>query len=170
MGIEIERKFLIASDDWRRAVTRRNRMVQGYLIDAKAVTSGASRSSVRVRVAGEEAWLNIKSSTLGVERQEFEYAIPCVEAEQMLATLCDGVVEKFRHWIPLAGHEFEVDEFLGDNAGLIVAELELAAADADYPRPVWLGAEVSELPRYYNLNLVKYPYARWSAAEREGHG
>lgn len=169
MPIEIERKFLVVGAAWRAAVARSRRMVQGYLVAASAVTSGASRSSVRVRIAGDEAWINIKSSTLGVERQEFEYAIPHADAQRMLATLCDGVVDKWRHYVPVEGHEFEVDEFLGENAGLVVAELELDRVDAPYPRPPWLGAEVSALPRYYNVNLIDHPYARWSAQERAGH-
>lgn len=169
MPIEIERKFLVVGDTWRGGIARSRRMVQGYLVGAPAVTSGASRSSVRVRIAGGEAWLNIKSSTLGVERQEFEYVIPQADAERMLGTLCDGVVDKWRHYVPVDGHQFEVDEFLGDNAGLVVAELELDRVDAPYPRPPWLGAEVTALARYYNLNLIDHPYARWSAQERAGH-
>jgi adenylate cyclase len=168
MGIEIERKFLVTDDRWRAAAVRPRRMVQGYLLPAELVTSGRSKSSVRVRIAGEDAWLNIKSSTLGVERQEFEYLIPVADAERMIATLCEGVVEKVRHYVGVDGHEFEVDEFLGANAGLVVAELELPRADAAYPRPAWLGAEVTHLQRYYNLNLVDHPYARWSAAEKAG--
>ena len=169
MGIEIERKFLLNDDSWRAGVARSQRMVQGYLVGAAMVVSGHSKSSVRVRIGGEQAWLNIKSSTLGVERQEFEYAIPVADAQRMLDTLCGGVVDKVRHYVPVEGHEFEVDEFLGENAGLIVAELELVHADAAYPRPTWLGAEVSAQARYYNLNLIDHPYARWNAAEKAGH-
>jgi adenylate cyclase len=169
MGIEIERKFLVTSATWRTQVSRELRMVQGYLVGAALVTSGASRSSVRVRIGGEKAWLNIKSSTLGVERQEFEYEIPRADAERMIATLCDGVVDKVRHYVPVEGHEFEVDEFLGANAGLVVAELELDRVDAAYPKPSWLGAEVTSQARYYNLNLIDHPYAQWSAAEKAEH-
>lgn len=169
MGVEIERKFLLASDAWRAAVSRSRRMVQGYLIAASAVTSGASKSSVRVRIAGDDAWLNIKSSTLGVERDEYEYAVPVADAEAMLAKLCDGVVEKIRHYVAYGDHEFEIDEFFGANDGLVVAEVELDAADAAFGRPAWLGREVSHLPRYYNLNLIRHPYAAWSAGEREGN-
>ncbi|UXI69671.1 CYTH domain-containing protein [Tahibacter amnicola] len=168
MGIEIERKFLLSSDAWRSQVSRSQRMVQGYLVTAAAVTSGAAKSSVRVRVAGDQAWLNIKSSTLGVERLEFEYAVPLVDAETLLARLCDGVVEKIRHYVAHAGHEFEVDEFFGDNDGLVVAELELNSVNESFEKPDWLGREVTSHARYYNLNLVKHPYAAWSAAEREG--
>jgi len=169
MGIEIERKFLVTGDAWRGRAARELRMVQGYLVGAALVASGASRSSVRVRIGGERAWLNIKSSTLGVERQEFEYEIPRADAERMIDTLCDGVVDKLRHYVDVEGHEFEVDEFLGANAGLVVAELELDRADAAYPKPGWLGAEVTQHARYYNLNLIGHPYAQWSAAEKAGH-
>lgn len=168
MGIEIERKFLLASDAWRARVSRSQRLVQGYLVSAAAVTSGAARSSVRVRIGGDQAWLNIKSSDLGVARQEYEYEVPLADAEAMLARLCDGVVEKIRHYVAHANHEFEIDEFFGANDGLVVAELELDAVDEAYERPEWLGPEVSRLPRYYNLNLIAHPYTAWSDAEREG--
>ncbi len=168
MGIEIERKFLLASDAWRSQVSRSQRLVQGYLVSAAAVTSGAARSSVRVRIGGEQAWLNIKSSNLGLARQEYEYEVPLADAEAMLARLCDGVVEKIRHYVAHANHEFEVDEFFGANDGLVVAELELDSIDEAYERPDWLGQEVSSLPRYYNLNLIAHPYSAWTAAEREG--
>jgi adenylate cyclase len=168
MGIEIERKFLLASDAWRAQVSRSQRLVQGYLVSAAAVTSGAARSSVRVRIGGDQAWLNIKSSTLGPVRQEYEYEVPLADAEAMLAKLCDGVVEKIRHYVAHANREFEIDEFFGANDGLVVAELELDAVDEAFERPDWLGLEVSHLPRYYNLNLIAYPYSAWTATEREG--
>jgi adenylate cyclase len=161
MAVEIERKFLIVGDAWRRAVSRTQSMAQGYLAGPPA-----SNCSVRVRVAGDEAFLNIKSVALGVERDEYEYAIPLADAERMLATLAGRRVEKNRHHVDVDGHLFEIDEFLGDNAGLIVAELELDRADAEFPRPSWLGAEVSHLPRYYNLNLATRPYLRWTDEER----
>lgn len=169
MGTEIERKFLLTGDAWRAQVSRSRRMVQGYLVAASIVTSGASKSSVRVRISGEEAWLNIKSSTLGVERQEYEYAVPLVDGEAMLARLCDGVVEKIRHYVANGDHEFEIDEFFGANDGLVVAEIELSAADEAFEKPAWLGREVSHLARYYNLNLIDRPYSDWTAAEREGN-
>ena len=168
MGVEIERKFLLASDAWRAQVSRSQRLVQGYLVSAAAVTSGAARSSVRVRIGGEQAWLNIKSSNLGAARDEYEYEVPLADAEAMLARLCDGVVEKIRHYVAHANHEFEIDEFFGANDGLVVAELELDAVDEAYERPDWLGAEITHLPRYYNLNLIAHPYSAWTAAERKG--
>lgn len=167
MAIEIERKFLLAGDGWRALVRRSERMAQGYLVGARALRDGTAKASVRVRCAGEQAWLNIKAARLGVERAEYEVPLPPADAEEMLATLCDGVLEKVRHHVTVDGMLFEIDEFLGDNAGLVVAEIELPTVDAAYPRPVWLGREVSALARYYNVNLIAHPYARWTQAERE---
>jgi len=166
MGVEIERKFLLHGDGWRSLVESTERLAQGYLVGAEALRTGVSRASVRARIAGDRAWLNIKSARLGIERAEFEYAIPVADAESMLAELCDGVLEKFRHLVTVDGVTFEIDEFLGDNAGLVVAEVELDAPDAPFPQPTWLGREVSALPRYYNVNLIEHPYSRWSTAER----
>jgi len=170
MGVEIERKFLVTDDGWRREATGRVHMIQGYLVDASAFRQGLARSSVRVRVTDSEAWLNIKSAKLGIERQEFEYPLPLDDAEIMLRTLCDGCVEKFRYLVPVQGHTFEIDEFLGDNEGLVVAELELPATDAPFPHPSWLGREVSHMPRYYNVNLITHAWRDWSDAERAGEG
>lgn len=161
MPIEIERKFLVIGDDWRRGVSRSQHMAQGYLAGPPD-----SRCSVRVRIAGDEAHLNIKSATLGVERDEYEYGIPLADAQRLLATLAGERIEKIRHHVETGGHLFEIDEFLGENAGLVVAEIELAHADEAFPRPAWLGREVSHLARYYNLNLAVRPYSRWNADER----
>ena len=163
MGIEIERKFLLGGSAWREGVVASQRLLQGYLT---APDSGAC--SVRVRVGGEQAWLNVKSAIAGVERVEFEYAIPRTDAEQMLARFCPATVEKVRHHVPYGAVLFEVDEFLGANTGLVLAEVELASADAPFARPTWLGREVSDKRRYYNLHLLGHPYANWSAAERAG--
>ena len=170
MGIEIERKFLLASDGWRDAATHSERIAQGYLVSAQALRDGTAHASVRVRRTGDRAWLNIKSAQLGIERAEFEYPVPLDDAEQMLSTLCDGVLEKIRHHVVVDGVLFEVDEFFGDNAGLVVAEVELSSADAAFPRPEWLGREVSHLPRYYNVNLIAHPYAHWTQDERHAAG
>ncbi|HEY0180956.1 MAG TPA: CYTH domain-containing protein [Dokdonella sp.] len=161
MGTEIERKFLVVGDAWRAHVARSEAIVQGYLAGPPA-----ARCSVRVRVSGADAFLNVKSATPGIVRDEYEYAIPRDDAERMLATLAGDVVEKRRHHVEVEGHVFEVDEFGGANAGLVVAELELDAADAAFPRPPWLGREVSALARYYNLHLAAHPYSQWSEAER----
>lgn len=168
MGVEIERKFLVADARWREAVQRSVPMRQGYLVDARALHAGQARASVRVRVAGDCAWLNIKAATPGIERAEYEYPIPPEDAHELLATLCDGVLEKTRHHVRVDGVLFEVDEFAGANAGLIVAEVELPAVDALFPRPPWLGREVTDQPRYYNVNLLAHPWSAWTSAERAG--
>jgi adenylate cyclase len=161
MGKEIERKFLVRDDAWLDGVVRRLTMCQGYL-------AGGPRASVRVRAAGDEAWLNVKSGGLVAVRQEFEYRIPASDAGEMLDTLCERpLVEKTRHWVPFGGFEWEVDVFHGANDGLIVAELELADTSETFPRPDWLGAEVTHLARFYNVNLVKHPYSAWDEHERE---
>jgi adenylate cyclase len=167
MGVEIEHKFLLADDSWRPGVSHSQRLVQGYLTTTHAGVA-APGCSVRVRIGGDMAWLNIKSAVAGVERSEFEYAIPQADAEQMLQQFCHGTVEKIRHHVAHGGRIFEIDEFAGVNAGLIVAELELEAADAPFVRPPWLGREVSDRRRYYNLHLLDHPYSRWTAAERNG--
>ena len=166
MAIEIERKFLLANDGWRAGIERSEAIAQGYLVGAQALRDGTARASVRARLAGTQAWLNIKAARLGIERAEFEYPIPADDARDLLATLCDGVLEKTRHHVRVDGVLFEVDEFAGDNRGLIVAEVELPAVDAPFPRPPWLGREVSTLTRYYNVNLIAHPYRQWSPAER----
>ena len=166
MPIEIERKFLLANDGWRAGIERSEPIAQGYLVGAQALRDGSARASVRARLAGEQAWLNIKADTPGIARAEFEYPIPVGDAKALLATLCDGVLEKTRHHVRVEGVLFEIDEFLGDNLGLIVAEVELPALDATHPQPPWLGREVSTLTRYYNVNLIAHPYRQWSPAER----
>ena len=159
MGLEIERKFLVVDDSWRSEVDRSEPLRQGYL------STEASRV-VRVRIAGEQGFLTVKGKRVGDRRAEFEYPIPVDDARDLLATLCDGVLEKTRHHVRVDGVLFEVDEFAGDNRGLIVAEVELPAVDAPFPRPPWLGREVSTLARYYNVNLIAHPYRQWSPAER----
>ncbi len=166
MGIEIERKFRVTGEGWRAVATRVQPMAQGYLNDLAAVEGGTQKTSVRVRIEGDRAFLNLKSRQPGHTRQEFEYPIPVDDAHQLLALSTGGLVEKNRHYIRHEGHLWEVDEFLGANAGLVVAELELDSADEPYARPDWLGAEVTELARYYNLALAERPYSRWSPEER----
>lgn len=166
MAIEIERKFLLRDDSWRADVSHSKTIAQGYLVGAQALRNGDARASVRARIAGDQAWLNIKAAVAGIERAEFEYAIPLADAQVLLATLCDGVLEKIRHHVRVGDALFEIDEFLGANQGLIVAEIELPAVDAAFPKPAWLGAEVSALTRYYNVNLIAHPFTQWSPAER----
>jgi adenylate cyclase len=168
MAIEIERKFLVTSDAWRAAAHEVVPMAQGYLNDLAVMDSGAMRASVRVRIAGNEAFLNLKSREAGHTRQEFDYPIPVADARALLALCVGGLVDKRRHYVEYSGHLWEVDEFLGDNAGLVVAEIELRTADEAFVHPDWLGAEVTESTRYYNLALATLPYSQWSAAERPG--
>lgn len=162
MPQEIERKFLVDDDGWRRQADAGTWVRQGYLV-------GGEACSVRVRVAGSGAWLNIKSATLGVSRREYEYAIPPAEAREMLDTLCARpLVEKVRYRVVHGDHVWEIDCFEGDNAGLVVAEVELGAPDEPFERPPWIGRDVSDRPRYYNSCLVRYPFREWSDAERAG--
>ncbi len=152
---EIERKFLLKNDAWRQHATAPARMRQGYL-------NKNGPGSIRVRVAGDQAALNIKSATLGVSRTEFEYAIPLSDAECILDSLClKPLIEKTRYKIEYAGHLWEIDVFEGDNAGLVVAEIELNAVEDAFHLPDWAGAEVSHDPRYYNVCLVSHPYKNW---------
>lgn len=168
MAIEIERKFLVIGNGWRDAAHEVTPMAQGYINDQAAMDSGAMKASVRVRIAGDEAYLNLKSRELGHTRQEFDYAIPVDDARALLSLCVGGLVDKRRHYVNHEGHLWEVDEFLGDNAGLVVAEIELASADVPFARPDWIGTEVTDEPRYYNLALATRPYLEWSDDERAG--
>jgi len=159
MPREIERKFLLKSDAWRSHVRQSRQMSQGYLASGGNV-------SVRVRVASDEAWLNIKAGGFVASRQEYEYPLPLDEARELLALVEGPLVEKTRHYVEQGALTWEIDEFHGDNSGLVVAELELDSEDADFARPPWLGIEVTELRRYYNVCLVKHPYRAWNEAER----
>ena len=160
MAIEIERKFLLVSDAWRALISRSETFRQGYLSNTK-------RASVRVRIADAMATLNIKGMTLGVQRAEYEYTIPLPDAMELLDQLCERpLIEKTRHFVEFGGKLWEIDEFHGDNAGLIVAEVELDALDDVIPMPDWAGRDVSHLERYYNVRLTQYPYSQWLAEER----
>lgn len=160
MAKEIERKFLLSDERWRDEAHRSRRMRQGYL-------ASTERASVRVRAAGKEAWLNIKGGGLAAVRDEFEYVIPIEDADVLFTRLATGpLIEKTRHYVAVDGFEWEIDEFHGDNAGLIVAEIELDDVSQVFPRPPWLGNEVTELHRYYNVSLVAHPFKDWSDVER----
>jgi adenylate cyclase len=159
MALEIEHKFLLATDAWRRAVRQRRLLRQAYL-------ANTTRCSIRVRVADSEAWLSVKAMTPGVSRAEYEVAIAVDDATAMMQDLREGaIVEKWRHIVPHEGHEWEIDEFLGDNAGLVIAEIELESEDEVFVRPQWLGGEVTHDPRYYNFRLASHPFNRWAAPE-----
>ena len=155
MAVEIERKFLLANDNWRNEASEPIRFRQGYLV-------GSDKSSVRVRTEGERAFINIKSATLGITRQEYQYPIPLEDAEKLLDDLCEKpLIEKNRFFIQNNKHTWEVDEFFGENQGLVVAEIELRHEDEAFEKPSWLGEEVSGDTRYYNVCLVKHPYKDW---------
>ncbi len=154
MATEIEHKFLVVDPRWRAQVERSVRMRQGYLV------SDAVRS-VRVRIEGDVARLNIKSAVVGISRDEYEYHIPLADAEAMLAALCGAKVEKTRHFVHHGGRLWEIDEFEGDNAGLVVAELELEREGEAIVKPDWAGDEVSHELRYYNSQLALHPYKEW---------
>lgn len=160
MPLEIERKFLVEGESWRAGVERSQAMRQGYL------AGEGGRASVRVRVEGEQARLNIKAAVVGRARAEYDYPVPLEHAQEILASLCVGVVEKTRHFIRQGELTWEVDEFDGANAGLVVAEIELPAEDTAFDQPAWIGREVTEDQRYYNHALSMTPYAEWPDADR----
>ena len=154
MAREIERKFLVKNDAWRglaEGVLYR----QGYL-------SAERERTVRVRTAGTKGFLTVKGITVGASRDEYEYEIPLADAVAMLDSLCiHPLIEKTRHAIAIGGLVWEVDEFAGDNAGLIVAEIELSSEDQAFSTPGWVGAEVTDDERYYNANLITHPFNAW---------
>lgn len=154
MAIEIERKFLVVGDVWRSAPAVF--YSQGYLNRDKART-------VRVRIAGEEAFLTIKGISEGARRAEFEYPIPLRDARELLVLCEQPLIEKYRRKILHDGFVWEVDEFLGENAGLVVAEVELPAEDTAFSLPAWVGDEVTQDVRYFNSSLSKNPFSSWSS-------
>ena len=162
MGIEIERKFLVTGDGWRAAAHAVIPMAQGYINDSASIDSGAQQASVRVRIQGEQAFLNLKSRDIGHTRQEFDYPIPVNDARALLALCVGGLIDKRRHLVRHGDLLWEVDEFLGDNAGLVVAEVELDDAAQAIDLPEWVGAEVTDDVRYYNLALAAHPFSRWA--------
>ena len=153
MAKEIERKFLVKANAWR---TDNGTLIrQGYM-------HNEVDGIVRVRTKGECAYLTIKGGTTGITRLEFEYEIPLEEANELLDKLCQKpLIEKIRHEVQVGGLKWEVDEFLGKNEGLVVAEIELENEEQGFPKPSWVGVEVSEDARYLNSNLVKNPYSKW---------
>ncbi len=154
MGIEIERKFLLTGDAWRE-LAQGVYYRQGYLNSAKERT-------VRVRTINDKGFLTIKGITVGVTRLEFEYEIPKDECNEMLDDLVEKpVIEKNRYKVDYGGFVWEIDEFLGENQGLIVAEIELESEDQKFEKPEWVGKEVTGDPKFFNSNLMNNPYARW---------
>ncbi|QIK37014.1 CYTH domain-containing protein [Caldichromatium japonicum] len=155
MPIEIERKFLVKNDDWHAQATEGVRLIQGYL-------SADPHLTVRVRIQGDAAVLTLKGGSRGISRLEFEYPIPLADAEEMLTALAVfPPIDKTRYLVRHEGHCWEIDVFTGANAGLVIAELELARPDEPFTRPDWLGEEVSGDPRYLNVNLARHPYGAW---------
>lgn len=159
MATEIERKFLVSGDGWREGATG-TAYLQGYLCNENS-------HSVRVRLAGERAMLTVKGGGHGIERAEFEYPIPAADARQLLEQFAQGpLIEKTRYCVRHGGHTWEIDEFDGCNAGLIIAEVELESADEAVAMPDWIGREVSTERRYFNASLSQRPYRDWDEAEK----
>ncbi len=158
MPTEIERKFLVKGDAWReRAVGAPQELCQGYL----ALTD---RAVVRVRTAGDEqAWIGVKEHRIGRAHGEYEYPVPVAEAREMLALCSGSLIEKRRFRIPQGRYVWEVDEFEGDNTGLVLAEIELDAVDDVFERPGWIGAEVTDDRRFYNAALSLHPWPEFAA-------
>lgn len=156
MAQEIERKFLILKDDYKVEASRSFRITQGYL-------SSNPERSVRVRIKGESGYITVKGATSasGVSRFEWEKEITVQEAETLLKICEPGIIDKIRCEIKCGNHTFEVDEFLGNNLGLVIAEVELTQEDEVFARPDWLGREVTGDARYYNAMLAKHPYSSW---------
>ena len=156
---EIERKYLTADEEWRKEVSCSMRIAQGYLC--------SHRVTARVRICDDRGILTFKTKSRdgGLSRFEWERTIPLGVAERLLAR-CNGVVDKVRHIVEYEGHTFEVDEFMGDNLGLVVAEVELNNSDEQVTLPHWIGREVTGEKRYYNSHLRSYPYSAWSKEER----
>jgi CYTH domain-containing protein len=155
MGVEIERKFLVADTAFLAGVAG-ERLQQGYIATTE-------RATVRVRIGGERAWLTLKGRSEGISRREFEYEIPLAHAAACIEELCSGpVIDKTRYRVTHGAHVWEVDVFHGDNDGLVIAEIELARDDEVFECPAWLGAEVSGDPRYYNSSLARRPYRSWA--------
>ncbi|NNC22850.1 CYTH domain-containing protein [Salinisphaera sp. USBA-960] len=155
MATEIERKFLISDATWRNQTHASRHYEQGYLC-------GRGPASIRARIDGDSARLNIKAAEIGTTRAEYDYEIPLADARHMIDHMCvASPVKKIRYWVEHAGHIWEIDEFAGDNAPLIVAEIELDDADEAFDKPDWLGTEVTDDERYYNHALALAPYATW---------
>jgi adenylate cyclase len=156
MPKEIERKFLVRSDIYH-SLTKGEYVHQGFLSTEK-------ERVVRVRIKEDKAWITIKGKSAGATRAEFEYEIPKADAQFLLENLCiRPTIEKYRYRINIEGFTWEVDEFLGENEGLVIAEIELEAEDQEFPMPGWIGEEVTGDPRYYNANLVMNPFKNWKS-------
>jgi adenylate cyclase len=154
MPQETERKFLLTNDSWKTAVVRRLEIKQGYL-------NTDPKRTVRVRLKGDTGILTIKSESVGISREEYEYEIPYEEARSLIRLCEPPVIDKVRHEVRYEGHLWEIDVFAGANEGLTVAEIELSTEDEAFAHPEWLGQEVSDDPRYFNSQLVACPFCDW---------
>lgn len=157
MMVEIERKFLVKTTDFKEQVFAKNRIAQGYL-------SSEPERTVRIRIKGTKGFITIKGigSDSGMSRFEWENEIPLDEAQELLKLCEKGKIEKTRFEIKSGNHVFEVDEFYGENEGLIIAEIELESETDTFDKPDWLGEEVTSDPRYYNSYLSKHPFSEWN--------
>jgi len=156
---EIERKFLVTSKDFLHNLEP-TFYQQGYI-------PTCDNTTVRLRVIGDKAFLTIKGENQGITRLEFEYEIPLEDAKQMMNAVCSKpMIEKFRYICQVGNTRWEVDRFVGDNDGLVVAEVELNSESQEFDHPDWLGREVSGDAKYYNSQLVKHPYSKWTTAEK----
>ena len=154
MGLEIERKFLLKTTEPLQGLTGVV-IRQGYLSDT-------SQANLRVRIKAERAYLTVKSKAVGLVRKEFEYEIPVQDAEEMLLQFCQKpLIEKTRYKLDYAGYTWEIDVFVGENAGLVLAEVELATAKDTLELPDWIAREVTQDKRFYNAYLAKHPYSQW---------
>lgn len=160
-GLEIERKFLVRNDDYKRQAFNSSRICQGY------ICSGHGRT-VRVRIRDDRGYLTIKgpSDAAGLSRYEFEKEITLDEARQLMQLCEPGAIDKTRYLVRSGAHTFEVDEFYGDNAGLVIAEVELQSEDEPFEKPDFIGREVTGDRRFYNAHLTKRPYSAWSEQEK----
>ena len=157
MGCEIERKFLVLDDSWKASVTEKHHLIQGYASPAGKI------GTIRFRVIDDErAYLTLKGHSHGIARSEFEYELPVSDVLEMLQKFGNGAtIEKIRHIVPAGDFKWEIDEFLGENSGLVIAEIELPRTDAFFDRPAWLGKEVSGDRRFGNGFLSQMPFSRW---------
>lgn len=155
MGLEIERKFLVINEQWKSHVESESQLKQGYL-------ATQSNATIRVRIAENQAMLNIKGATTGIRRSEYEYEIPLQDAQEMLDNLTEeSIIDKVRYQVRCGDHIWDLDVFHGENKGLIIAEVELSTEDESFVVPEWAGLEVSGDSKYYNASLVRNPYRYW---------
>ncbi|NJP08852.1 MAG: CYTH domain-containing protein [Leptolyngbyaceae cyanobacterium RU_5_1] len=162
MSTEIERKFLVIANQWQAFRKDATRSSTPGTVYRQGYIAADARRTVRVRIAGEQSFLTIKGATIGIARSEYEYPIPVEDAREMLQTLCvPPWIEKTRYTVEWEGFVWEVDEFDGENRGLILAEVELTDSEQAIDLPTWIGEEVSHDPRYYNSNLAKHPFSQW---------